>query len=93
MRRRDDLDSDVRRLLGELCIKLGFCLSPEEIRRLDESPPGDVDSFTDAVFEAEGMGDMSYTNLRRQVRDVVARHMRGWVESADQAGQPHPGER
>jgi hypothetical protein len=90
MGRRDDLDSDVGRLLGQLCIKLGFCLAPEEIRRLDESPPGDVDSFTDAVFEAEGMGDMSYTNLRRQVREVVDRHMRGWVESADQAGREPP---
>ena len=25
------------------------------------------------------MADMSYTELRRQVREVVARHMRGWA--------------
>jgi len=31
------------------------------------------------VFEAEGMGDMSYTDLRHQVREVVARHMSGWA--------------
>jgi hypothetical protein len=42
--------------------------------RIEQSPPGDVDSFTDAVFEAEGMGDMSYTDLRRQVIDVVDHH-------------------
>jgi hypothetical protein len=47
--------------------------------RIEQSPPGDVDSFTDAVFEAEGMGDMSYTGLRRQVIDVVDRHMSRWV--------------
>ncbi|MFG2048843.1 hypothetical protein ACGFIW_15605 [Micromonospora sp. NPDC048935] len=70
MGRRIDQDSDVRRLLYEL----GFCLPPEE---LDESPPGDVDAFTVAFFEAEGMGDMSRTNLRRQVREVVDRHMGG----------------
>ncbi|GAA0911147.1 hypothetical protein [Virgisporangium aurantiacum] len=50
----------------------------DEIRRLCESPPKTVDGFTDAVFEAEGMADMSYTDRRRQVRQVVARHMSGW---------------
>jgi hypothetical protein len=75
---RFDLDSDVEQLLAELCIGLGFCLPTVEIRHLCESPPNTVDSFTDAVFEAEGMGDMSYTDLRCQVREVVARHMSGW---------------
>jgi hypothetical protein len=75
---RFDLDSDVEQLLAELCIGLGFCLPPDEIRQLRESPPKTVDSFTDAVFEAEGMGDMRYTDLRRQVREVVARQMRRW---------------
>lgn len=85
MGHRDDLGSDVQRLLNELCIKLGFCLPPNDIRRLCESPPGDVDSFTDAVFEAEGMGDMSYTNLRYQVREVVDQHMSRWALADDQA--------
>jgi hypothetical protein len=79
---RFDLDSDVEQLLTELCIGLGFCLPPAEIRHLCESPPKTVDSFTDAVFDAEGMGDMSYTDLRRRVRDVVARHMSGWPAEA-----------
>jgi hypothetical protein len=81
---RDELDSDVRRLLNELCIELGFCLAPGDIRRLCESPPGDVGSFTGAVFEAEGMGDMSYTDLRRQVRHVVDQHMSRWLEADDE---------
>ncbi|MEV4137292.1 hypothetical protein AB0J72_34595 [Dactylosporangium sp. NPDC049742] len=76
---RDDLDSDVQRLLNELCIKLGFCLPPDESRRLQESPPGDVDSFTDAVIEAEGLGDTTDTDLRRQVRTVVDQHMSRWA--------------
>ncbi|MEO3821215.1 hypothetical protein [Plantactinospora sp. B24E8] len=80
MGRRVDLKSDVEQLLYELCVKLGFCLPPAENRRLCEAPPGDVDGFTDAVFEAEGMGDMSHTNLRRQVREVVDRHMSRWSE-------------
>ncbi|MFF5230554.1 hypothetical protein [Dactylosporangium sp. NPDC000521] len=37
MGHRDDLDSDVQRLLNELCIKLGFCLPPDEHRRLQWS--------------------------------------------------------
>lgn len=80
MGHRYDLDSDVRRLLTELCVKLGFCLPPDDIDRFEESPPGDVDSFTDAVFAAEGMGDLNYVDkhLRRQVREVVARHMSRW---------------
>ncbi|WP_285581623.1 hypothetical protein [Actinoallomurus iriomotensis] len=78
MSRRDHLEPKVQRLLDELCIELGFCLAPSENRRLRESPPGDVDSFTDAVFEAEGMGDEGDTGLRRQVRQVVDRHMSRW---------------
>jgi hypothetical protein len=82
---RDDRESDVQQLLDELCIKLGFCLPPEENLRLRESPPAQVDSFTDAVLEAEGMGDMGYPDLRRQVREVVDKHMSRWVEPDDQA--------
>jgi hypothetical protein len=83
---RDDVEFDVQRLLDELCIKLGFCLPPDENRRLRQSSPADVDSFTDAVIEAEGMGDMSYTDLRRQVREVVDQHMSRWVEADHQVG-------
>ncbi|UQU66788.1 hypothetical protein COUCH_11190 [Couchioplanes caeruleus] len=85
---RDDLDSDVQRLLNELCIRLGFCLPPQSSRSLVESPPAGVDAFTDAVLEAEGMGDMSYTDIRRQVREVVDDHMSRWahVDGGDTDG-------
>ena len=89
---RGDLDSDVQRILDDLCIELGFCLPPEEQRRLEASPPENVDSFTDAVFEAEGMGHMSDTNIRRQVRDVVERHMSRWVEVDQRQCGAEPGE-
>ncbi|WP_089154903.1 hypothetical protein [Micromonospora sp. NBS 11-29] len=81
----DDRESEVRRLLDELCIKLGFCLSPAENQRLRQSPPGEVDSFTDAVFEAEGISEVGHTDLRRQVRDIVARHLSRWAGTDDQA--------
>ena len=50
-----DLDSgEVRALLSELCVTLGFCLPPLEIERLATSPPEDSDDFTEAVLVAEG---------------------------------------
>ncbi|SCG75607.1 hypothetical protein [Micromonospora humi] len=83
MARRDDRERDVRRLLDELCVKLGICLPPAENRRLRESPPAGVDTFTDAVLEAEGMGDMGHPGLRRQVREVIDLHMSGWIGVGD----------
>lgn len=79
---RDDLDSDVRRLLNDLCVRLGFCLPPDGIRRLELSPPHGIDAFTDAVLTTEGMGDMSHTQTRAQVREVVAMHMARWPHHA-----------
>ncbi|MBD0421680.1 hypothetical protein AB0L35_07740 [Streptomyces sp. NPDC052309] len=75
---RHDPKAKVRQLLYELCVDLGFCLPPQEHHRLQEAPPADVDGFTDAVFEAEGMDPGLHEELRRQVRDRVDRHMRGW---------------
>ncbi|MGO4749450.1 hypothetical protein AB4212_12625 [Streptomyces sp. 2MCAF27] len=73
------LSSDeVYALLYELCVDLGFCLPPHDIRRLREAPPADVDKFTDAVFKAEGLDPSGEDGwLRPRVREVVERHMRG----------------
>ncbi|UXI81794.1 hypothetical protein N6Q81_28950 [Streptomyces vinaceusdrappus] len=75
----DDQKAEVRQLLYALCVDLGFCLPPQEQQRLQEAPPTDADSFTDAVFEAEGMDPGLHERLRRQVRERVDRHMRGWA--------------
>lgn len=75
---RRDPKAEVRQLLYELCVDLGFCLPPQEQQRLQEAPPGDADGFTDAVFRAEGMHPGRHGQLRRQVRETVDRHMRGW---------------
>jgi hypothetical protein len=67
---------ETARLLEELCVKLGFCLPPNDSERLIESPPTTVDSFTDEVLRSEGMDPVTTaTDLRKQVRAVVARHM------------------
>ncbi|MBO2445965.1 hypothetical protein J4573_02585 [Actinomadura barringtoniae] len=64
---------DVAYLLRDLCIDLGFCLPPEDQARLCASPPADIDSFTDAVFQAEGMDPLLHKKLRRRVRETVAK--------------------
>ena len=68
---------DVRGLLTELCVDLGFCLPPEEGKQLEAAPPTNVDGFTDAVWIAEGMEPVStdprLQRLREQVRERVAR--------------------
>jgi hypothetical protein len=61
-------------LLHELCVDLGFCLSPADQARLLDSPSNDVDAFTDAVMVAEGLEPVYDKALRRQVRERVARY-------------------
>jgi hypothetical protein len=65
---------DVESLLRELCVDLGFCLPPDRNERLVDSPPDDVDAFTDAVFIAEGLDpSLIEKGLRGQVRHRVER--------------------
>ncbi len=64
---------DVGSLLRDLCVRLGFCLSPADQAALCASPPLDVDSFTEAVFRAEGLDASLHDDLWHQVRETVAR--------------------
>jgi hypothetical protein len=64
---------DVETLLETLCVELGFCLPPDSYDQLVESPPGDIQTFTDAVFAAEGMNPRTARRqLYMQVRNRVA---------------------
>jgi len=70
--------AQVEALLYELCAVLGFCLPPDEQARLRESPPSDVDAFTEAVIRAEGLDPEADIplHLGRDVRARVAEHFR-----------------
>ena len=71
-----DIAVDLQGLLDELCVRLGFCLPPQEQERLRQTrPPLDVDEFTDAVFVAERMDPRLYKASRRRVRDCVEQHL------------------
>ena len=55
------------RLLNEPCVKLGFCLPPEDSERLILSPPPTVDAFTDDVLRSECIDPLTTsTDLRKQ---------------------------
>ena len=77
----------VESLLYELCVVLGFCLPPDEQARLLESPPTEVDAFTDAVIRAEGLDPYAIPrHLRRDVRGRVVKHFRD-AEDEQRFGQ------
>jgi len=67
-------ESQIEPLLNELCVRLGFCLPPVDQARLTDSPPTNVNAFTDAVFIAEGMDPNANPHLRQQVVACVAAH-------------------
>jgi hypothetical protein len=68
-------EAEARQLLDDLCVKLGFCLSPEDNRRLLDNPPREVLAFTDAVFAAEGL-EPTNRRLYREVRDMISEAFR-----------------
>ncbi len=63
----------MERLLDQLCTDLGFCLPAGQYERLQQMLPMSIDAFTDAVFQAEGMEPQIKTELRKQVRERVAK--------------------
>jgi len=68
----------VELLLQELCVKLGFCLPPKEIVRIEQNPETDIDAFTDDVIRSEGIDPINGISLefRRSVRAIVKNHFR-----------------
>lgn len=67
---------EVEFLLEDLCVQLGFCLPPDDQLRLIDHPPSDVESFTNAVFLAEGLDPkLESRQLRRSVSEVISRAM------------------
>jgi hypothetical protein len=63
---------EVRDVLFRLCMKFGFCLTPVEIEKLAASPPGDIETFTEAALVAEGYDFTKSDSLCASVREVVA---------------------
>jgi hypothetical protein len=65
-------------LLFHLCVKYGFCLKPDEYRRLCADPPAEVTAFTDAVYRAEGLEPATADQrVYRLVHNAVEQAFRG----------------
>jgi hypothetical protein len=63
----------IKALLDDLCVRLGYCLSPDGQRRIASDPPQSADAFTDGVAAAEGFDPALMAAERRQeVRRMVA---------------------
>jgi hypothetical protein len=45
-----------RDLLSELCVHLGYCLSPTDQETVEQDPPTDPQAFTELVMRLEGVG-------------------------------------
>jgi len=66
--------SGAERALEELCVKLGYCLPPDEQKTILSNPPADADAFVDAVLVAEGRDPELITRQeRRPMVEIAAR--------------------
>lgn len=62
----------IQTLLDELCVELGFCLSPDEQEASLAASAGDIDRFVERVFIAAGIEPDRSSSLYAQARDQVA---------------------
>ena len=67
---------DLPKLLDELCVKLGICLSPDDRARISVTAFRDLDSFEEAVLSAEGLNPLTVDrHLRHQLRTCIQRYV------------------
>lgn len=78
-------------LLGELCVKLGYCLNPSADLRIRNSPPQTVDRFTDVVISADGE-DPRFCTVRNDVRKIVERYFESVSENESEMSRLANGE-
>ena len=71
----------VARLLEDLCTQLGFCLPPAARATLAASPPADPETFTAAVFRAEGLEPSADRRLYAQVHGLILQRFAGSLRS------------
>ena len=68
----DEPDARITALLSELCVRYGYCLSPDAQNTLLAKPPPEPDAFIDAVLRAEGRDPMLLdTNELRELTEVA----------------------
>jgi hypothetical protein len=75
-------EAEVTPLLRRLCVELGFCLSAEVAEKFETNPPRTVETFTRAVFVADGLDPgLADRRLFAQVSEVVATAFKGIAQN------------
>ena len=75
--------------LGDLCVRLGFCLPPLVIDAFKTDPPWGVDTFVDAVIRAEGLDPLHIdSQMRKTMCEIVELRMGGIFRSGQAPTAP-----
>jgi hypothetical protein len=75
------MSDEIEVLLDDLCVRLGFCLPPEQYERLVTTPPSNPAEFTNAVFLSEGMSP-------RTADDQLYKHVLSTVQRVFENAKP-----
>ena len=67
----------VETILMELCVIYGFCLKPTDHAAMLDMSIGDLDAWTTAVFEREGLLEPFEKRLWQDVRSHVGKRLTG----------------
>ncbi len=62
------MELELRILLNELCVDLGFCIPADDQTRIVTAEHWNVDEFTNAVLRAEGFNPEHGTQWSRDIR-------------------------
>lgn len=63
------MSKEIEYLLNDLCIDWGFCIPPEDIKRITEVATWEADDFACQVLMAEGMNPEYEKHWRSKIRD------------------------
>ena len=72
-------ERDTESLLTDLCVSLGYCLTPHTWSMVVDNPPSDPKRFTDLVMELEGVGTSD-----PEMYEPVFRKVLGWFVRVSQ---------
>ena len=68
-------ESLIETVLTELCVIYGFCLKPDDHAAMLGMSIDDLDAWTKAVFEREGLLEPFETRLWQDVRNHVGQRL------------------
>ncbi|MDH5232663.1 MAG: hypothetical protein OEY38_21605 [Gammaproteobacteria bacterium] len=63
------MQKELEKLVSQLCTEWGFCISPEEAKKIIETKNIKADQFACAILEAEGMNSELEIEWRRKIKN------------------------